>query len=327
MRFTFTDLVILIVLLALVAVPAGVSTIAASSGSANRIKCGSNLRQIGQAMRMYAIDNVRIGAFPRTRHDPDNPAPTVFTGIEANEPFAEDGPAFNDVTAAYFLLLREYDLVPLNFLCSDDFDAVEMEFADGLSKHDYANFRGRNEVSFSFANPYPSREVMEAGFKWADSLGSTFALAADRHPGTPEVLTVGPDVTGVQMRQVNSANHYGEGQNVLFADGSVRFVMTPYEGHMRDNIWTSGKPTPENGQPFIGVAVAAAPMHQFDSVLLPLGDPAEHAEALRRRPRDGGLSGQSLFVAALVAMIAALLLWAARRGQVNRSDPGRGAFA
>ena len=32
--------------------------------AANRIKCGSNLRQIGQIMRQYAIDDVRGGTFP-----------------------------------------------------------------------------------------------------------------------------------------------------------------------------------------------------------------------------------------------------------------------
>ncbi len=40
------------------------------------------------------------------------------------------------------------------------------------------------------------------------------------------------------MKLGNSNNHNKEGQNVLYGDGSVRFVETPFEGAQRDNIYT-----------------------------------------------------------------------------------------
>src|SRR4051812_40831080 len=65
--------------------------------------CASNLRQIGQAMVMYAGDN--RGAFPRTIYVPGQP-PIAGTGSGAANPFGPGGPAANDVSAAIFLLMR-----------------------------------------------------------------------------------------------------------------------------------------------------------------------------------------------------------------------------
>src|SRR4051794_40268280 len=65
--------------------------------------CASNLRQIGQAMQMYANEN--RGALPRTVYVP-GAAPTFGTGGAAANAFAPGGPAPNDVTAAAFLLMR-----------------------------------------------------------------------------------------------------------------------------------------------------------------------------------------------------------------------------
>jgi prepilin-type processing-associated H-X9-DG protein len=40
------------------------------------------------------------------------------------------------------------------------------------------------------------------------------------------------------MKQANSNNHDGDGQNVLFGDGHVEFLQNPFVGVQRDNIFT-----------------------------------------------------------------------------------------
>ena len=50
--------------------------------TANRVKCSSNLRQIGQAMLLYSNDNK--GAYPRTLWDPQHPTPTWGTPYRDN---------------------------------------------------------------------------------------------------------------------------------------------------------------------------------------------------------------------------------------------------
>src|SRR5688572_16411408 len=88
-----------------------------SREQANRIKCASNLRQIGLAMLMYSNDNK--GYFPRAVFsNKANPTPTEYTGVQAPNPFAPGGPAPDDVTAAMFLLLRTQDITPEAFVCS-----------------------------------------------------------------------------------------------------------------------------------------------------------------------------------------------------------------
>lgn len=67
--------------------------------------------------------------------------------------------------------------------------------------------------------------------------GSRVALVADRNP------LVDLERNGVKVASValNSASHGGQGQNLLFTDGSVGFQMSPYLGdpssRIADNIW------------------------------------------------------------------------------------------
>src|SRR5205823_14477145 len=65
----------------------------------NGARCANNLRQIGQAILLYSNEN--RGAYPRTLASAGPVrTPTWGTGVAATQPFAPDGPAENDVTAA-----------------------------------------------------------------------------------------------------------------------------------------------------------------------------------------------------------------------------------
>ena len=274
MKLTLVDLLACVAAIVLVAVPAGLTSACRSREAANRIKCGSNLRQIGQAMRQYAIDDVRHGRFPRGRYEPGQP-PASFTGSGSGDPF-DDAVAANDVTASMLHLLQSSDLVPEVFVCPSSATVPIGE--DELPAR--GNFASREELAYSFANPYPPAEIDDGGQWWSDALPAGFALAADLHPGTAAVETTGPGASAKAFSKVNSANHAGEAQCVLFADGSVRIVHTPYEGLHGDNIWTAAERSPAGEWPRIGTMSPAVPMHADDSVLLPHGDPAEHASAL-----------------------------------------------
>src|SRR5687768_2647336 len=95
---TWADVVAVVAMLGMI----GGVTLHAASGSresANRVKCGSNLRMLGQAMFMYANENKN--AFPRTRYTPDAVV-TAYTGEAATDPFGNGAgtpPAPNDTTA------------------------------------------------------------------------------------------------------------------------------------------------------------------------------------------------------------------------------------
>src|SRR5688572_21792095 len=103
--------VLVVIALIIVAISFLLPSISRTHHGEGRVKCASNLRQIGQAILLYSNDQ-RGGAFPRTSASPadQNPIPVWGTGVAAVKPFESDGPADNDVTAALFLLLRTQDI-------------------------------------------------------------------------------------------------------------------------------------------------------------------------------------------------------------------------
>jgi hypothetical protein len=229
-----------------------------------RIRCANNLRQIGEAIRLYANEN--HGQFPRTVYaQGDDVVPTWGTSSSAVDPFGSDGPQPNDVTAAMFLLLRTQETKPETFTCPTT--KAEPDTFGGGSAKSRSNFSDwRKNLSFSFCNPYPNNAA-------APKDGTTpqtprnierFVVAADLNPGT----TRGRNVLGVtltsshaDLKSANSTNHDGDTQNVLYGDGHIENQNSPFCGVDRDNIYTT-----RDGK------VTASPVDVNDSVLLPAQD-------------------------------------------------------
>ncbi len=267
--YSLTDLAVLLVIIVTLIVFCVPAT-HLSSEQKRRAMCANNLRMLGLAATMYANADVRGGSFPRTRFDVDavSPTPTEYTGVSAMSSFSPGGPRPNDVTAAMYLILKTQDIVSKVFVCPGS----DAEPQKGVDTSATSNFVSRQFVGYSYANPYPGKVARESGFKFNNSLGSDFPLASDMNSGAAGLLTTGAGASRAQFQQVNSPNHRGDGQNVVYFDCHVEFQATPYcgAGQMgsagRDNIFTAGLASSSSG----GSIVKGAPAHREDTVMLPV---------------------------------------------------------
>jgi type II secretory pathway pseudopilin PulG len=272
--------------------------------TANRVKCGSNLRTVGQAIALYYNDSKQI-SYPRTLYSQGWPpgasaSPTTYicndygylssgaaaTSVALQDPFTlPSGGAvtafpldcWNNIPQAYYLLLRTEQITSPIFVCPSSNTAPD-NFGGGInSSTNQINFTNLSaNLSYSFANPYPDNYASGSGYRLNENIDPSFALAADINPGTTgnggadNVILVTSSSSGTDMRNGNSNNHGKDGQNVLYADFHVEFQNSPFCGVDRDNIYTRGGAS-------MGLAadaedLVASPYAANDSVLLPTDD-------------------------------------------------------
>lgn len=240
--------------------------------AARRVKCASNLRQIGLAMRLYNQD---CKQYPRTIWDPERGA-MCFEGFYSapDGSLAGSTPGIpNNVTSAYHLLVRRHYAPRELFICPSAVQDVR-EFFPYLAQYPPDTFLDflwamphSSILSYSFANPYPYYPAQAdsylshaADYRPPPHQPPDFALAADANNGGKE----GDTFRGIpaNRRPLNSLNHRQEGQNVLYMDGHVSWQRDPFCGHNGDNIFSSD---PEGFYFYL----APAPLNRYDSQLLP----------------------------------------------------------
>jgi prepilin-type N-terminal cleavage/methylation domain-containing protein/prepilin-type processing-associated H-X9-DG protein len=275
--FTLVELLVVIGIIALL-ISILLPSLNRARETANRVKCASNLRQIGQAILLYTNDNK--GPYPRTIYV-TNSAPSDqnnggFAG--STDPFSSSAVAYvqNNVPSCLFLLLRTEDITAPVFTCPSA-NATPDTYGGGsntaLNQVDFTSISGN--LSYSYANPYPDINALGSGFKMVVGLDPTFAVAADINPGTvsstglDNVLAVTTSSSGTQLRLGNSNNHNKDGQNVLYGDGHVEFQNSPFVGTNNDNIYTRAGSAFPQAQ---GSNLLDSPYAVGDSVLLPTDD-------------------------------------------------------
>jgi hypothetical protein len=331
--FTLRDLAVL-AFIACLLVPVGARVIHNANNGGNRTTCATNLRQIGQAIMIYANAH-KNGPFPRTLWEttaPD-PVPTEYTGVTATDPFLmPGGPGPNDVTAGLYLLLRFGDVTSEVFVCPSSTTSGRFVPPPGSTYTSFSNFSSRAALSYAYTNPYPSEAARKLGFKLNYTLSSDFAISADMGPG-PAAAQVPADADRRTMMTANSPNHRGQGQLVLYADGHVDWSDTPFCGSPRpaanaprDNVYAYGvdadRKTPSAG-------IRGAPRDQYDTVILPsfdMGPQPGPMPAPDYRLLGGGVTKTVLHVSLVVltlAFAAAVFVLRLRSRRAGRVSPPR----
>jgi prepilin-type N-terminal cleavage/methylation domain-containing protein/prepilin-type processing-associated H-X9-DG protein len=289
--FTLVELLVVIGIIALL-ISILLPSLNKARETANKAKCASNLHQIGLAILLYQGDSQQL--YPKTIQDTASSTHAPIWGVVSSpgtaDPF-QGAEMVNNVSASFFLLLRNEQLTSAVFICPSS-NAESWDFGGGSnSAQNWVDWNGttgiQKNLSYSYENPFACTTAVSNGWQLKNP-DATYAICSDINPGTSvpgttatkNVETVLTTDASSNMKLANSPNHQQDGQNVLFGDGHAEWENNPFCGEQHDNIFTgqgSGS-TPAGGSanyPFISGGECrrsmpgASPYDGMDSILVP----------------------------------------------------------
>ena len=272
---------------------------------AEQLLCGTNLKGLGTSLNVYAFDydDEFVVQGQGAAHTWDH-----FTAGWQSDAKDWSQPDPISVAASLYILIREVDVEPKNFVCKssdqkpyegenkNNVDLVELwdfgKYVDpGVPAEGTGPMHGaKGHVSYAYHMPYDTE------FSADGSSGSAFAIMADKNPWFDPLLTqltgaptdpatwrdeVGliwnnvetdiedPAVQSWKNKVGNSYTHMREGQNVLFGDGHVTFERQPDVGQKSDNIYTYND---DSGTTYAFGRIGIAPAGVGDTDCLPLNE-------------------------------------------------------
>lgn len=269
-----------------------------------RAVCASNMRGIGQGMKVYSneyYDWFPTAAFTQTEDAAGNATAVSFIGnlSEAMTLPPDEMPrGLSNVhpSRSLFMLVTDSLCAPAQFVCpsaSDrDDDLINPDGSPSRPGRDRFDFRGYNHLSYGYQLPYGRygrpNENLDNRMVIAADKGPYFqpgapvaggARTPDAAKGSPGAKIAGPGSTNPQQllmtpntgwKPFNSPTHGGEGQNALFQDGHVAFEKKPVIGVNGDNIYTVQSDYTLLGA-LLGLQPAdfVGPLTNTDSVIVP----------------------------------------------------------
>ena len=190
-----------------------VPSVSAVRHGARRQRCASHLGDLGRAAAAYASANQ--GFLPYAGH---------LRGAWLRQP---GQPQTSNTRHMYPLVKLGYVSAPKVLICPGRRDDTPMQ-ADEVDRYNgFPNPRNRSYHQQFMARPLAVRAVVRP---------FVMPYVSDANP-IFEGDTFNEDV---DPATANSTSHGGQGQNVLFFDGSTRWCWTPIVQQSGDNMWQIG---------------------------------------------------------------------------------------
>lgn len=278
--FTLIELMVVVLIIGLL-IAILLPSLGAAMDGARQMQCAANLRGLANTFKIYQQEN----------HDqmPSLDQGKMFDG--ANMAVANGIDTLNSL----WLMVTSGKASPEVFICpSDAAGAVafkgNMRDIENIVDKAFPRVRADGTMdetsgsrrSWSYSYQIPNGATGNPGTQ--NNNNTRFAIMSDRAPfdGDLELLPAGSisDTDPVsdarkylrdnptKLRNFNSPNHAGKGQNVLFQDGHVKWHADPWCGINSDNIFTRATGDTEKDR-VVGakVLVTQLPYNDDDSVL------------------------------------------------------------